>query len=234
MKTFGEKRILLGLLLLLSGLVMLVHYYNLAPWDLPGWVISWKSLLLLIGLVLLITERNKTGGLILIIVGGIFIAGDIMGMRFWEVVRLAAPLLLIVAGVVILFRRESFSRRQINIPEGAGENDFINEMNVFGGSEKKIRTENFRGGQITAIFGGSDLDMRYSSLAPGVNAIDMLCIFGGTSIRVPEDWEVKIEVTSIFGGFSDERMIEKRPASDKTAKILYLKGLVVFGGGEIK
>ncbi len=234
MKAFAEKRVLLGLLLLLSGVILMLHYYNLVPWEFPGWVISWKALLFLIGLVLLITERNKTGGLILFIIGSILIAGDILGMRFWEVVRLAAPLILIFAGLAILFRRHSFSSRQINIPDGASENDFINEMNVFGGSEKKIRTENFRGGQITAIFGGSDLDLRHAGLAPGVNAIDLLCIFGGTSIRVPEDWEVKVEVTAIFGGFSDERLIEKKPASGSPEKILYLKGLVVFGGGDIK
>jgi len=234
MRNFMEKRMLLGALLLIAGILLMLHYYELIPWVLPGWVFSWKMLLAVLGIFFVITERNKTTGIILFLIGSMFIAGDIFNMAFWEVVRFVIPMALIIAGITILMRKQVFKPKDINIPEGADINDYINETNIFGGGEKKYNSQNFKGGQMTAIFGGSEIDLRKAKLAPGVNAIDLFCIFGGTSIKVPEDWEVKIDVTAIFGGFSDQRMIEKTDISEKPEKVLYLKGLVLFGGGELK
>ncbi|MFN2396281.1 MAG: LiaF domain-containing protein [Bacteroidales bacterium] len=234
MRTFIEKRMLLGILLLIAGILLMLYYYDFLPWVLPTWVFSWKMLLVVLGLFFMITEKNKSTGIILFLIGSIFIGGEIFDKSFWEVVRFVIPLILIVAGATILMRKQVFQPRELNIPEGANVNDYINETNIFGGGEKKYNSQNFRGGQMTAIFGGSEIDFRHAKLAPGVNAIDLLCIFGGTSIKVPEDWEVIVDVTAIFGGFSDERMIEKKDTSDKSEKVLYLKGLVLFGGGEIK
>ncbi|MBW6537319.1 MAG: cell wall-active antibiotics response protein [Mariniphaga sp.] len=234
MRTFVEKRIMLGILLLLAGIFLMLHFYDLLPWVLPVWVFSWKMLLVVLGIFFIITEKKKSTGIILFLIGSIFIAGEIFDMRFWEVVRFVIPLVLIVAGVSILMRKQVFKPKEFNIPEGADIHDFINETNIFGGGEKKYNSQNFKGGQMTAIFGGSEIDLRHAKLAPGVNAIDLLCIFGGTSIRVPEDWVVKVDVTAIFGGFSDERFLDKKTVFDNPEKVLYIKGLVLFGGGEIK
>ncbi len=234
MRTYFEKRILLGLLLLLAGVILMLKYYNILPFDLPYYVFSWKSLLVVLGIIFIITEKNKSTGIILFLIGSVFITGEVLDMRFWEVVRFVIPMVLIVAGLTILMRRQTFRPKQINIPEGDNVNDYINDVNIFGGGEKRIKSQNFKGGQLTAIFGGSEIDFRHAQLAPGVNAIDLMCIFGGTSIRVPDDWEVKIEVSAIFGGFADERKFEKKDTIENPDKILYLKGLVLFGGGEIK
>jgi len=233
MKTFIEKRLLLGILFLVAGSILLLEFYNIIPWTIPSYVISWKSFLLVLGVYFLVTSRDKTTGILMVIISSVLITGEVFDMRFWDVVRLVIPLVLILAGLAIIMRKQAFSPRQINIPEGDNVNDYINESNIFAGGEKKIRSQNFKGGAITSIFGGSELDMRTTQLAPGVNAIDLLCIFGGTSIKVPEDWEVKIDVNAIFGGFSDDRKLEKKERQDETEKILYVKGLVLFGGGEI-
>jgi predicted membrane protein len=233
MKTLIEKRNLLGIVFLIAGSLLLLEFYNIIPWSIPSYVISWKSFLFLLGLYFLTTSRDKTTGILLMIISTVFITSDILDMRFWDVVRLVVPLVLIFAGLAIIFRKQAFTPREINIPEGANVNDYINETNIFAGGEKKIRSQNFKGGAITSIFGGSELDMRTAQLAPGVNAIDLLCIFGGTSIKVPEDWEVKIDVNAIFGGLSDDRRLEKKESTENPEKTLYLKGLVLFGGGEI-
>jgi predicted membrane protein len=233
MKTSVEKRVLLGIIFLLAGTMLLLGFFNLLPWILPSFVFSWKSLLLLLGVYFLVTSKDKTTGILLMVVGSVFIAGEILDMRFWDVMKLAIPVVLIIAGLAIITHKGLFTPRQINIPEGESINDFINESNVFAGSEKKIRSQNFKGGAITSIFGGSEIDMRKANLAPGINAIDLLCIFGGTSIKVPEDWEVKIDVNAIFGGFSDDRKLENKTTTQDAEKVLYIKGMVLFGGGEI-
>ena len=52
------------------------------------------------------------------------------------------------------------------------------------------------------------------------------------SLYLPVDWEVVIKTVTIFGGFEDKRTKAQTEISDK--KILIIKGLVLFGGGELK
>ena len=85
----------------------------------------------------------------------------------------------------------------------------------------------------TAIFGGSEINLSRCKLAEGKNIIDVFMIFGGSNIVVPPDWSIKIDVLSIFGGFSDKRQ-NFTDESKKENKELYIKGLAIFGGGEIK
>ena len=70
-------------------------------------------------------------------------------------------------------------------------------------------------------------------MALGGNIIDITCIFGGTTIIVPESWNVVIEVTPILGGFSDSRKMRGDVIRDNT-RSLTIRGTVIFGGGEIK
>ena len=63
--------------------------------------------------------------------------------------------------------------------------------------------------------------------------LDVFFVFGGTKIVAPADWKIKIDVVSIFGGFSDKR--SNYPAdTNNSEKVLFIKGMTVFGGGEIK
>jgi len=57
-------------------------------------------------------------------------------------------------------------------------------------------------------------------------------MFGGTKLIVPEDWEVKSDALSLFGGFSDKR--QEQPTNSEVKKILLVKGIVLFGGVEVK
>ena len=50
---------------------------------------------------------------------------------------------------------------------------------------------------------------------------------------MPSNWQVQIDVISIFGGFTDKRNVLP-PVSAKLEKTLIVKGLVIFGGGEIR
>ena len=87
---------------------------------------------------------------------------------------------------------------------------------------------------MTAVFGGSKINLSNASVVAGqIPVIDVFAMFGGTEIIVPEDWTVKLEISAIFGGFSDKRksVINVVNNPDKT---LVVKGMVLFGGGEIK
>ncbi|WP_394345218.1 MULTISPECIES: hypothetical protein [Haloarcula] len=55
-------------------------------------------------------------------------------------------------------------------------------------------------------------------------------IFGGTEIRVPREWNVRLDVLPLFGAAEDSR-----PRSDEEHKDvdLVITGFVAFGGLEL-
>jgi predicted membrane protein len=235
MKTIMERRFLAGIVLITVGTVLLINYMDLIPYELPKVIFSWTTLLILLGVIFLLTERNSSTGVILILIGSVFFIADFQQISVWEVMKYAIPVGLIIAGLLLLLRKQSYPLKKINGIGNEPSGDILNDMSIFGGGERKIRSGNFRGGRITAVFGGSELDLRTAELAPGVNAIDVLCLFGGFTLRIPEDWEVVNEVSAVFGGFSDKRMNDKKTLNAAASdKLLYIKGLVLFGGGEIK
>ena len=111
--------------------------------------------------------------------------------------------------------------------------DYIDDISIFGGGHKVIHSDSFKGGNITALFGGSEIDLTQCKLAPGENIIDVVIIFGGTTIIVPNNWDVILNVTPLFGGFSDKKRRFIR-SDTESAGTLIIKGVVLFGGGEVK
>ncbi len=110
--------------------------------------------------------------------------------------------------------------------------DYIDDMSIFGGGDKMITSQNFRGGRLTCVFGGSKINLLKADLAKGQNIIDIFAMFGGTKLVIPTGWNVKIEITSLFGGFNDKRPVPPDNVIDPS-KELVIKGIVIFGGGDI-
>lgn len=110
------------------------------------------------------------------------------------------------------------------------DGDMIADSSVFGGSERIMHSQNFKGGEIVAIFGGSKIDLTQCTLAPGQNRLEVKAVFGGTTLVVPNDWNISFESVNIFGGFADKR----RNINIDPRKTLIISGMALFGGGEIK
>lgn len=109
--------------------------------------------------------------------------------------------------------------------------DYLDSVNVFGGSNQIVYSKNFKGGEITAVFGGCDVNLTQADFE-GQVVIDVTAIFGGAKIVVPQGWLVKSEVTAIFGGLEDKRGI--MPVSEGQNKLLVIKGIALFGGVDIR
>lgn len=110
-------------------------------------------------------------------------------------------------------------------------NDYLDSVNVFGGSHQSIYSKNFKGGEITAVFGGCDLNLTQADFE-GEIIIDVTAIFGGCKIIIPPGWIVKPEVTAIFGGLDDKRSVQ--PIVEGQHKILIIRGIAMFGGVDIR
>ncbi len=224
-----------GLIILFLGVILLADNLNFLPYGAKSIILSWQMLLIAIGILNLSGRRSYYTGVILILVGVFFLLPKIFMFSF-EFTRLFWPVILIAAGIVIVFRR-GFSHRHDfhymnkNQAFNDSSDNYINEANIFGGSKIRIVSKNFKGGKITSVFGGSEIDLTNAQLAEGINVLDIACIFGGTILIVPSDWHIRTEVVSILGGFADKR---QGALSSSTEHELVIKGLAIFGGGEIK
>jgi len=224
----------IALLIIAAGVLLLLEGLHILSWELTSIFITWQMLLIVIGLFNLLSSQHKMSGMILIAIGGIFLLDkfDYLNISAWSIIW---PAILIIVGITLLMKHgrkndEGYPFKNLPVDNDA---DSIDEVSIFSGSEKTITSKNFRGGKITSIFGGSELNFTKAELSEGNNVIELFYMFGGSTIVVPADWDIKIDVVAIFGGFSDKRYKSKE-IPGTSSKRLYIKGLVVFGGGEIK
>jgi len=223
----SNKRAFLGVMLVLVGIVVIVANLNLFPFGLKPILFSWPTILILVGLFFLLSREAKATGWILILVGGIFMIPRMWHDIPWGGPELFWPVLLIGLGAILIVR--GVSKRREGVDEGP---DYIDDMSIFGGGDRVISSQEFKGGRVTAIFGGSKYNLKNAELAKGRNVLDIFTVFGGCKLIVPQEWEVKIEVSAIFGGFSDKRHIRTDIPRDPS-KELIIKGVAIFGGGDI-
>lgn len=226
-----NNRSVIGVILVIVGLFLVIRNTDFFPNYIDNIIFSWPMLLVTIGLVLTIgSSGSKISGIIIMAVGAFFLIPRIFSETF-QVYNLFWPAIFIIIGVIFIFTK----RRGWNSEStaSASGDDYIDYVNIFSGGERQIVSENFKGGKVTAIFGGSEIDLTKAKLASGRSELELACVFGGTTIIVPDDWFVTIEVTAVLGGFGDSRKLTPGRTVDST-KQLVIKGAVVFGGGEIK
>jgi predicted membrane protein len=225
-----NNRALIGVILVLAGLFLVIRNTGFFPGFIDNVIFSWPMLLVVIGLVLTLGATEKTAGIIIMAVGGFFMIPLIFRETF-HMYNMFWPTIFIIIGVIFL----ATARRGWSVVKSKGVlgDDYIDYVNVFSGGERQVVSENFKGGKVSAVFGGIELDLTKAKLASGRSELEVACIFGGATIIVPDDWHVTVEVTPILGGFSDSRKLSPGRTVDP-AKHLIIKGVVILGGGEIK
>ena len=237
----ADPRLIVGLIFLLLGLYFLLNNFDLIPFELPDYITSWQVFLILIGLLLLASRERQGGGVILIVVGVVFLLPEFFDVSVGEVVRQFWPLALVAIGVVLLVRR-SQEKKTTNEFEVEGEAvtpdrvwidsvEFIDETAILGGNDRLITSEYFRGGKITTIFGSNEVNFVNARLAEGQHELDVFTLFGSTELTVPRDWNVTVDVTPILGSFEDRRRQVLLPGNP--SRQLTIRGLVLFGSGEL-
>ena len=111
------------------------------------------------------------------------------------------------------------------------QDDYLNATAIFGGVNKTILSKNFQGGDITNVFGGTELDFTQADIHGRV-IIDITQMFGGTKLIVPANWHVIPDLAAVFAGVDDKRIKTSQP--NTTDKVLVLKGVSLFAGIDIR
>lgn len=225
-----DKRFWFGILLVLFGGALLLDNLNIIPEEVSDYLISWSSFFTLIGAYLIAARKKYEAGAIFIAIGVFLFVRDFYWWSWRELGQVFWPVVIIGVGISLILRRQNqndydFEKKNI---------DVIDDFAIFGGGKRTVESQNFQGGKVTAIFGGSDINLGPADLAPGRNVLDVFVLFGGTDIKVPIDWTVQVEVFSLLGGFTDSRTLTSVQVVPDPEKILIVKGFAMFGGGDIK
>jgi predicted membrane protein len=225
-----SNRPIIGVILVMVGFFLVMRNTGIFPSFIEHIIFSWPMFLVAIGLVITLgSSGSRTSGVIVMAVGAFFLIPHIFRDTFN--VDMFWPSIFIIIGIIFIFtKRHGWNSVASTAITG---DEYIDIVNVFSGGERQIVSENFRGGKISAVFGGTEIDLTKAKLATGRNELEIACVFGGATLIVPDDWNIIIEVTPVLGGFSDSRKLIPGRIVDST-KQLVIKGAVVFGGGEIK
>jgi predicted membrane protein len=100
---------------------------------------------------------------------------------------------------------------------------------MFQGGEYRVDAKDFRGGAVSTMFGGYEVDLRQAAMAEGQATIDVNVMFGGVEIQIPPNWAADVRGMGLFGAFVDET---QHPAADAAANPprLIVTGYAMFGG----
>ena len=232
-KSAVDKRVLLGGILIFFGGIFLLDTMNILHFRIAHVLFSFPFFMFVIGLFVLVNTEKKFLGGILAGIGILFLIPRIFPQVDYDG-GIIIPIFLIILGIYIIMKKRKAGTESVFSSDTSKMNkDKIDDVSIFGGGTKIISSNNFQGGNITAIFGGSEINFMNCQLAEGDNVLDVLCIFGGTTIIVPKEWNVVINVTSVLGGFSNKAIRNPSVVIDQS-RTLHIKGLAMFGGGEVK
>ncbi len=222
----ASTRMFFGAIIILIGVVFMLDQFNfvavgsllqyipsvfiaLVVWNLiqnkfRNWVSSAVSILVLSFIQLSILDSFNMSAL----------------FRFW-------PVLLIVGGAAILIqqRRGKSDDSSKSLQYLA---DSFDVLCLFSGTERRLTTQSFKGGDVTAAFGGADINLTDVQVEDKPAVINVIAFCGGVSFKASPDTIIVNRTVAIFGGSSDERK-QRKQLPDESADIV-IKGFLMFGG----
>lgn len=221
-ETTGEvrltPRVVLGLAVMLAGLVLALDSLGFVE---GGQIFRfWPLILVAVGVVKWMSPvHQKMSALIWVVAGVAFLLHTLNRMSFGGV----WAMLLFFVGANIAWK----ALRPAALPQDAAS--VIDLMQFMGGTKTVVTTQDFKGGQATAVMGGCEIDLSRASIESAEVVLNAFAVWGGIEIRVPTDWTVESRGVALMGAFEDT---SRRP--DDPRKKLVVTGYAVMGGVEIK
>ena len=223
------SKILWGIALILVGVIFALNAFGITHIELffDGW---WTLFIIVPCFIGLFSEREKTGNIIGLFVGVFLLLCCQNVLEFDVLWRLAIPGIIVIIGIKLIFGAV-FGDKAIKLLESSkhsGEN-IKTGCATLAGQDLNFGGEEFNGAELTAVFGGGKCDLR-NAVIENHCAITASSIFGGITVFVPDNVNVKINSNSIFGGVSEKN---HRPTV-QGAVTIYINATCMFGGVEIK
>lgn len=225
------SNILWGLLFIIVGVVLALAAFDVIDFKdifFDGW---WTMFIIVPSVVELFRSRDKTGNIIGIVVGVVLLLCCQDVLSFDMLWKLLLPAVLVIIGLSLVFKdafigkqgKTSFKRQE------SVDGKYDSHNAVFSGKSIKYDGQVFYGNDLTAVFGSVTCDLRGAVITEDV-IINANTIFGGIDILMPDNVNVQLKSTAIFGGAEDKRNY----GEIQGAPTVYVSALCLFGGLDIK
>ena len=213
--------VIIGILFIIVGVIVGFNSFGITNINVffDGW---WTLFIIIPAINGIISDDEKLGSIIWLIVGIILLLGCQDMISFDIIWKLMLPLILVFIGLSIMFGSKDKKLDTKN-------NKNREFCACFGGQTVKFDDQDFKGAEVNGIFGGITLDLRNAKIKDE-SVIEAAAVFGGVTILIPEDLKVEIKSTSVFGGVSDKT--KNKEKKDKVT--LYVNACSIFGGVDIK
>ena len=225
MKKYGS--IILGIILILVGVIFGLNALDITDIDIffDGW---WTLFIIIPCLIGVFNDQDVTGDIIGLGIGIVLFLACQDILSFEIIWKLMVPAILVIIGLVIIFK-DVFQGKVKKEMSKVEKKDVQTYSATFGSQRLNFDNEEFKGCELSAVFGEVVCDLRGAKLSGDV-VINVSCIFGGIDILVPNDIKVKVTSTPVFGGVDNKYINSKK----EKAKTIYVNATCVFGGVDIK
>ena len=223
-----RNNVIWGIVLVAIGVIFGTNALGIT--DISIFFDGWWTLFIIVPCTVgLFTSHDKMGSVIGILIG-VALLMACQGVIDFEIMRkLTVPVIVILIGLALIFKRRD-NKAALLLEEAKKNGVPLKQCcATFSGQDVDYTDEVFDGAEFNAIFGGIKCDLRNAVIEKDA-VINACCIFGGIDILVPDNVNVKVSSSSIFGGISDKN----HKNSAENAVTLYINGTCMFGGMDIK
>jgi predicted membrane protein len=244
-------QLVLGVIVVVIGTLFTLD--NLGVLEASDFFRFWPIALLIVGVAQVMSARTTArgfAGVLWILAGGVLLGRQLGLFRIG--IQDLWPLLLVALGGFIVWqalRKELPAKARGDVwsvgidtdrptatpaaeapRRTAASGSTISGLAVLGEFRRKINMGDFRGGHLSAIMGGCNVDLRGATPANGEAVLDLFALMGGIEIRVPNTWDVVNDVFPFMGGIEDKTT---RPSGGSAPRLI-LRGFVMMGGVTIQ
>jgi len=212
-------KLIIGIFFTLLGVLLTLDNLDLA--DADRFLPFWPVVLIAIGILKFPQRRTRTlailgigGGALLVVFNTGWLPFSIFD--FW-------PIALIFAGLGIV--AHAFGARLSDHLPGESSSTI---WAILGARKEAITAPNYAGGRIIAFMGGCELDLTKADMQQGPAELEVIVVWGGIEIKVPEGWEVIGNTIPIMGG------AEIKTKAAPGGRRLVVNGLAIMAAIDIK
>lgn len=229
--TNPQQRVVIGAFILIIGLIALIDKLNI--FESLHFFQFWPTVFIAVGILKILHSKGRSS---IFIGGGLIFVGVVLTLKHLGLLNINLwdwwPAILIAVGAYIMFKDKvqdgsgslAFGSGEV----GSSDNSSLDISVVMGGNKTVSNAQDFKGGDITAVMGGVELDLRGASIQADA-VLNLWATWGGIVIKVPEDWSIVNRGTALMGAIEDKTM-----SPPGATKRLIITGTAIMGGVEIK
>ena len=219
-----NTRLIVGVAVILVGVLFTLD--NLGVMETGELFLYWPVVLILIGFTRLPSRDAGELTFALVAIGGglwiLFYNLEITDLEPWGFFW---PAVLILIGVNL-----AIGALRPRAAASAGSAARTDGFACMSSLERRSAEPAFEGGDLTAIMGSCEVDLRAAGIGEHEPVIQLFAFWGGIEILVPKGWRVESRVLPLLGSYEDN----SEPAAGENAPRLHLRGMAIMGGVEVK